>query len=195
MPVLRTAVAVGAVLAAVPTAAVASGVLVDHGRGPTVTHDTSYDITTQVHSWTRDGSTRILLMVDGLPAGRTFGAHVHTRPCGQDPLASGGHYQHSTDAGVPLADREAWLDVTADADGHGETTIDVPWAFAPGTAGSVVIHAAPTYPQTGGAGARLACTTVPFGEGGQGHHAPGGPGSGTGNGQGHGHGHGGPGPR
>ena len=73
-----------------------AGVLVDHGHGPTVVHDTAYDqIKTQVHAWSSDGSTRVRLMVTGLPAGPTFGAHVHTRACGADPLASGGHYQHS----------------------------------------------------------------------------------------------------
>ena len=89
------------------------------------------------------------LMVTGLPANRTFGAHVHTAPCGTDPSASGGHYQHSTGASQPLADRELWLDVTTDAQGRGTTTTTVPWTFAPGTAGSVVIHANPTNPTTG----------------------------------------------
>ena len=88
---IRTGVAAAAVLAAVPTAAVAAGVLVDHGHGPTVVHDTAYDqVKTQVHAWSSDGITRVRLMVTGLPAGRTFGAHVHTGGCGADPLASGG---------------------------------------------------------------------------------------------------------
>ena len=96
-------------------------------------------------------------------AGRTFGAHVHTGTCGADPLASGGHYQHSTDPAVPLAQREVWLDVTADADGRGVATTTVPWTFAAGSAGSVVIHALPTNTLTGAAGARLACTSVELG--------------------------------
>jgi Cu-Zn family superoxide dismutase len=161
---IRTGVAAAAVLAAVPTGAVAAGVLVDHGHGPTVVHDTAYDqVKTQVHAWSSDGTTRVRLMVTGLPAGRTFGAHVHTGACGTDPLASGGHYQHSSDATVPLADREVWLDVTSDERGRGVATTTVPWAFAPGTAGSVVIHALPTNATTGAAGARLACTSVAFG--------------------------------
>ena len=161
---IRTGVAAAAVLAAVPTTAVAAGVLVDHGHGPTVVHDTAYDqIKTQVHAWSSDGTTRVRLMVTGLPAGQTFGAHVHTRGCGADPLASGGHYQHSADPTVPLADREVWLDVTSDERGRGVATTTVPWAFAPGTAGSVVIHALPTNTINGAAGARLACTTVAFG--------------------------------
>ena len=164
---IRTGVAVAAALVGVPTAAVAAGVLVDHGHGPTVTHDAAYaGIATQVHAWTRGETTRVRLMVEGLPAGRTFGAHVHTGTCGTDPLASGGHYQHSTDPGVPLEQREVWLDVTSDADGRGVATATVPWTFEPGAAGSVVIHAQPTNPVTGAAGARLACTSVAFG----GHH-------------------------
>jgi Cu-Zn family superoxide dismutase len=40
----------------------------------------------------------------------------------------------------------------------------VPWSFTAGTAGSVVIHALPTNASTGAAGARLACTSVAFGD-------------------------------
>ena len=162
---IRTGVAGVAAFVMVPTAAVAAGVLVDHGHGPTVTHDPAYaDITTQVHAWTRGETTRVRLMVEGLPPGRTFGAHVHTGSCGSDPLASGGHYQHSSDPAVPLAQREVWLDVTSDSDGRGVATTTVPWSFAAGTAGSVVVHALPTNPVTGAAGPRLACTSVAFGE-------------------------------
>ncbi|MCY4726258.1 superoxide dismutase family protein [Nocardioides sp. STR2] len=160
----RAGLAAASVLVAVPAAAMAGGVAVDHGHGPTVVHDTAYDqIRTQVHAWSSEGTTRVRLMVTGLPPGRTFGAHVHTGTCGSDPLASGGHYQHSTDPSVPLAQREVWLDVTADDEGRGVATTTVPWAFAPGSAGSVVIHALPTNAVTGAAGARLACTTVELG--------------------------------
>lgn len=160
----RAGLAAATVLVAVPAAAMAAGVVVDHGHGPTVVHDTAYDgIKTQVHAWSSEGTTRVRLMVTGLPAGRTFGAHVHTGTCGADPLASGGHYQHSIDPSVPLAEREVWLDVTSDANGRGVATSTVPWAFAPGSAGSVVIHALPTNATTGAAGARLACTSVELG--------------------------------
>jgi Cu-Zn family superoxide dismutase len=164
---IRTGLAGAVALVAVPTAAVAAGVLVDHGHGPSNTYDPAYAaISTQVHAWTRGETTTVRLMVNGLPPGRTFGAHVHTRGCTDDPTASGGHYQHSSDTAVPLAQREVWLDVTSDAQGRGVATTTVPWSFAPGTAGSVVIHALPTNPQTGLAGARLACTSVAFGD----HH-------------------------
>jgi Cu-Zn family superoxide dismutase len=162
---LTSGVVAGVLVLGVPTAAIAARMHVDHGRGPTVVHDAAYGaIQTQVHAWSGDGSTRVRLMVDGLPAGQTFGAHVHTLPCGSLPGDSGGHYQHSTDTSVPLAQREIWLDVTAGADGHGSTTTEVPWEIAPGTAGSVVVHALPTNTTNGAAGARLACTTVTFGE-------------------------------
>ena len=164
---IRTGLVAAAALVAVPTAAVAAGVLVDHGHGPDNTYDAAYDaISTQVHAWTRGDSTTVRLMVNGLPPGRTFGAHVHTGTCSADPATSGGHYQHPTAAAVPLAQREVWLDVTSDAQGRGVATTTVPWSFVAGTAGSVVIHALPTNPQTGVAGARLACTTVAFGD----HH-------------------------
>jgi superoxide dismutase, Cu-Zn family len=155
-----------AAIVMVPAAAAAASTMVDHGQGPTVVHDPAFDdVRTQVHSWTRDGSTQVRLMVSGLPAGQTFGAHVHTGRCGSDPLASGGHYQHSTDPATPLAERELWLDVTTDNRGRATTTTVVPWTFEPGTAGSVVLHAAPTNPVTGAAGPRLVCTTVGFGQG------------------------------
>jgi Cu-Zn family superoxide dismutase len=162
---LTSSMLAGVLVVGLPTAAIAAKMHVDHGRGPTVVHDAAYaGITTQVHAWSGDGSTKVRLMVEGLPPGQTFGAHVHTLPCGELASASGGHYQHSTDASIPLAEREIWLDVTANADGHASTTTDVPWEIAPGTAGSVVVHALPTNPTTGAAGARLVCTTVTFGE-------------------------------
>ena len=82
----RVGIAVAA-LATVSALPAAASMLVNHGRGPTIVHDSAYsDSRTQVHSWTRDG---------------------------------GGHYQHSTDASQPLADRELWLDLTTDAEGRG----------------------------------------------------------------------------
>jgi len=163
----RTTMALGftGALIALPVSALAARVLVDHGHGPTVVHDPTYDsVVTQVHSWSRDGITHVRLMVDGLPAGRTFGAHVHTSSCGPDPLASGPHYQHSTDPSIPLSDREIWLDVTAGEDGHATAERTVDWVIPAGAAGSVVIHANPTNPTTGLAGARLLCTDVAFGQ-------------------------------
>ena len=158
-------IAGAAVLVAVPAGALAAHTLVEHGRGPTVTHDASFeDVTTQVEAWAKDGQTRFRLKVSGLPANRTFGAHVHTGHCGTDPLASGGHYQHSTDASVALEEREVWLDLTSDDLGRAVAETTRPWTIPAGSAGSVVIHAAATNPVTGSAGARLLCTDVPFGQ-------------------------------
>ena len=156
--------AAGLLLVALPTVAVAGAVAVDHGHGPTVVHDATFTgAETQVHSWASDGQTKVRLMVEGLPAGRTFGAHVHLKPCGALASDSGGHYQHGATS-LPLRDREVWLDFTTDADGRGVGRTTIPWLIEAGTAGSVVVHASPTDPVTGAAGARLFCTTVPFGE-------------------------------
>ncbi len=151
------------VLLALSGTALAARVQVDHGRGPTVVHDPAYAaVHTQVHAWEGEGQTRIRLRVNGMPADRTFGAHLHVSACGADPLASGGHYQHGSPT-APLADREVWLDFTTDGTGHGTGTATVPWLIEPGTASSVVVHASPTNPGTGSAGPRLFCTDVPFG--------------------------------
>jgi Cu-Zn family superoxide dismutase len=151
------------VLLTFAVAAPAAQVEVDHGHGPTAVHDQAYaHVHTQVHAWERDGRTRVRLNVHGMPPNRTFGAHVHVGSCGADPMASGGHYQHGN-PNSPLAQREIWLDFTTDNTGKGVGTATVPWRIDPGTAGSVVVHAAPTNPSTGAAGARLFCTDVPFG--------------------------------
>jgi superoxide dismutase, Cu-Zn family len=158
---LVTGSLVAALVVGAPAGAIAARMHVDHGEGPTFVHDSAYDA---VHSWSRDGSTTVRLMVNGLPPGTTYGAHVHTKPCGAVATDSGGHFQHSTDVSIPIADREVWLDITPDAHGEAVSETTVPWEFAPGTAGSVVLHAQPTRESDGFAGPRLACTTVTFGE-------------------------------
>ena len=156
-------VGAGALLA-VPVAAIAGGTMVDHGHGATVAHDPAYaGVKTQVHAWSKDGETRFRLMATGLPPNSSFGAHVPTGRCGLDPLASGGHYPHPGGTG-PLSAREVWLDITTDDQGRAVSETTRPWTIAPGAAGSVVIHAAPTNPTTGAAGPRLLCTDVAFGE-------------------------------
>jgi Cu-Zn family superoxide dismutase len=160
---MRTSLVLTTAAVLTPGVAVAAAVVVSHGHGPTVAHDAAFaDVRTQVHAWADEDSTRVRLMVNGLPAG-TYGAHVHVNPCGTDPLASGGHYQHAQATGS-LQDREVWLDVTSDGTGSAVAVADVPWVLARGTAGSVVLHAQPTNLVTGAAGARLSCTTVAFGD-------------------------------
>ncbi|MGY0023691.1 superoxide dismutase family protein [Streptomyces sp. cg35] len=99
----------------------------------------------------------VSLDVDGLAPKHAFGAHVHQKPCGADPAAAGGHYQHVVDPDQMNADNEVWLDFTTDAKGKGAAEVRKKWGLRPGEANSVVIHDVP-----GGAGRRVACFTVPF---------------------------------
>jgi Cu-Zn family superoxide dismutase len=110
------------------------------------------------------GRMSVSVRVEGLAAGRVYGAHVHQEECGGDPAAAGGHYQHREDPVRPSKDpayanpeNEVWLDFTTDAHGAGAATARQGWEFRPGGARSVVLHGMP-----GGAGARIACFTVPF---------------------------------
>ena len=108
----------------------------------------------------RDGATTVRLRVTGMKPGHAYGVHVHARPCGADPQAAGGHYQHrpSDDPHEVGPHNEVWLDFTADRHGRGAASARHPWGFRRGEASSVVLHDVP-----GGAGARVACLTVPFG--------------------------------
>lgn len=127
--------------------------------GPDNVYDNAYkSAKMKVHVISFVGTTLVTLEVAGFPAaaqGRTFGAHVHAKPCGTDPAAAGPHSQHGTDG--TLAQRELWLDVTVDGKGRGSSSAFRPWTT---TAGSVIIHAKPTDPETGTAGDRLLCTTL-----------------------------------
>lgn len=107
----------------------------------------------------RGGATTVRLRVRGLNPGHEYGVHVHQKPCGADPAAAGGHYQHrpSTDPAHAHPDNEWWLDFTPDAHGEGRALARHDWGFRPGAASSVVIHDRP-----GNSGARVACFTVPF---------------------------------
>jgi Cu-Zn family superoxide dismutase len=112
------------------------------------------------------GTTAVLHVrgVDPAVAGRTFGAHLHDGPCSTDsPAAASGHYNADAHAGhVPVVvsrQTEVWLDFTVDASGAGDSSTAVRFPVESGTR-SVVVHAAPTDPATGLAGARLACLPV-----------------------------------
>ncbi|MEU6031067.1 superoxide dismutase family protein [Streptomyces tauricus] len=106
------------------------------------------------------GPTTVALRARGMKAGYAYGVHVHRHPCGAEPAAAGGHYQHrpTTDPAGINPENEVWLDFTADDRGEGGASARHDWNFRRGEAASVVLHAEP-----GGAGARLACFTVPFG--------------------------------
>ncbi len=112
------------------------------------------------------GTTAVLHVrgIDPTVAGRTFGAHLHDGPCATDqPALASGHYNVDAHAGhlpaSPSPATEVWLDFTVDAAGGGDSSAVVRFPVQPGTR-SVVVHAAPTNPVTGAAGARLACLPV-----------------------------------
>ncbi|WP_326690617.1 superoxide dismutase family protein [Streptomyces sp. NBC_01795] len=117
-------------------------------------------------------ATSVGIVVRGLPAHRTYGAHVHTKPCGARPDDSGPHYQHVKDPVQPSTDpryanprNEVWLDFTTNAKGIGTATSRHRWNFRAGEARSIVLHETATHTEpghAGQAGARLACLTVPL---------------------------------
>lgn len=108
-----------------------------------------------------DGKTLVNLHVDGLPAGRAFGAHLHRDGCATS--FGGPHYQ-APDPAAPVAanadpDHEVWLDFTTNAQGRGRALAAVPFEVQPGSR-AVVIHQG-AHTMTGGtAGQRLACIDV-----------------------------------
>jgi Cu-Zn family superoxide dismutase len=114
----------------------------------------------------------VVLVVAGLLPNRTYGAHVHVRPCGATGAVAGPHYQNVVDPVQPSVDpeyanpaNESWLDFTTGDRGHGRAVSRVGWEFRAGQANSVVIHerATRTEPGVAGtAGARVACVTVPL---------------------------------
>ena len=114
----------------------------------------------------------VVLVVAGLLPNRTYGAHVHVRPCGATGAVAGPHYQNVVDPVQPSVDpayanpsNESWLDFTTGDRGYARAVSHVRWEFRAGQANSVVIHeqATRTEPGVAGtAGARVACVTVPF---------------------------------
>ena len=107
------------------------------------------------------GQSLVSLHVDGLPAGRSFGAHLHRDTCSAG--FGGPHYQAPDPANPTSANaddqHEVWLDFTTNAEGRGRALAVVPFEIAAG-ARAVVIHQA-EHTMTGGvAGQRLACLDV-----------------------------------
>ncbi|KOX11208.1 superoxide dismutase family protein [Nocardiopsis sp. NRRL B-16309] len=123
-----------------------------------------------------DGRTSVQFTGTGLEGDREFGAHVHTRPCGEEPSDAGPHYQNEADPAAtedePSSDpayanpeNELWLDFTTDADGNAVSTATVDWTFREGEARSLVLHEQHTsteHGEAGTAGDRVACVTVEF---------------------------------
>jgi Cu-Zn family superoxide dismutase len=119
---------------------------------------------------------QVRLAVTGMRPMRTYGAHLHTKPCATDPKAAGPHYQHNADpkasASPPSVDpsfanprNEVWLDFTADRLGAATTTAVLGWNFDELTPPrSVIVHATRTRTEEGSAGTagdRVACLTLP----------------------------------
>ena len=137
------------------------------GNGPTYVYGSpnpfaDATVTVQAAELGAD-NLQVVLSVEGIDAaaGTTFGAHVHTAPCGTLATAAGGHYQHLDSPGQ-LARKEIWLDLTVNANGQAQTVATRQFRIAGSTARSVIIHAIETDRVTGVAGARLVCTNVNF---------------------------------
>ncbi|WP_159944172.1 MULTISPECIES: superoxide dismutase family protein [unclassified Nocardiopsis] len=132
--------------------------------------------TSDVQVRTEEGRTHVQFTGTGLEADRDFGAHVHTKPCGEEPGDSGPHYQNevdpeasedspSTDPAYANPENEVWLDFTTDESGNAVSTATVDWEFREGEARSLVLHDHHTSTEedeAGTAGDRLACVSVDF---------------------------------
>ncbi|GAA2602782.1 superoxide dismutase family protein [Actinomadura fulvescens] len=166
----RTAITVTAAgaalgLAATPALACPKPIKV---KGPTYAYDKAFaKAKTRIVVTGKKKRTTVRLAVSGLPAsavGKTLGAHVHKNACGPKPADAGPHYQNpKARPGTPLHAKEIWLELKVRKGGYAVAKTHARWAIAKGDAGSVVVHAKPTDHNTGDAGARLLCTTVPFG--------------------------------
>ncbi|WP_113701440.1 superoxide dismutase family protein [Nonomuraea lactucae] len=115
-----------------------------------------------VESESESGKTRSSLVVEGFLSQRTYGAHLHTMPCGAKPDDAGPHYQHR--AGKATAKNEIWLDFTTDGTGAASTAARNPWLLTGDSLPrSLVIHAQRTKTapaKAGMAGDRVACLTL-----------------------------------
>jgi superoxide dismutase, Cu-Zn family len=120
--------------------------------------------------------TEVRLETAGLIPRRSYGAHLHTKPCAALPADAGPHYQHRKDpaaaASPPSVDpsyanprNEIWLDFTVDGYGTASTSAVLDWTFPPGSsARSLILHAERTKTApgvAGNAGDRVACLTLP----------------------------------
>ncbi|SDJ84338.1 superoxide dismutase, Cu-Zn family [Actinopolyspora mzabensis] len=116
--------------------------------------------------------TSVAAVLEGLRPNRTYGAHVHTRPCGAEGSDAGPHFQRvpapegvSGDPAYANPSNEIWLDFRTDAAGNAVSGAFGEWNPHRGDASSVVIHEHRTRTAPGAAGeagARLACLNVAF---------------------------------
>lgn len=177
VPVL-SALACSAALVLCPTGvAAAATISVVHVSGPLVSYDpiqvppgARASVTAVA---TGSGKTIVILHVFGLVPDSDYGAHAHVNPCGATGAAAGPHFQYVQDPVTPSTNpayanpaNEIWLDFETNAAGQGLAITVVDWQFpADRSAGSVILHADHTHTgptDSGTAGPRLGCLTVPF---------------------------------
>jgi Cu/Zn superoxide dismutase len=167
---LSAAALLAPTLALAAPAAAADPLVHHHGRltDLQVAVDAPTDgATGSVSAWRTPDGTTVVLRLRGMPrdaAGERYGAHVHVGPCveGQGGEA-GAHYNITGQPPTEVsADTEVWLDFTIGRGGTAYAIAEVPFTIPAGAARSVVVHAEPTDPDTGGAGGRIACLPVRF---------------------------------
>ena len=146
------------------------------GTGPAITYDEELvpaGARGAVQSRSGEGTTTVMLAFRSLAPQRFYGAHVHSRRCGERSEDAGPHFQYSPDPVQPSIDptfanpqNEIWLDFTTDATGAGSAESTVAWTFPNDRRpGSVIVHAMQTSTEPGKAGTagdRVACISVDF---------------------------------
>lgn len=165
-----------------PSPTVVEGVLAAYTPGATaITYDPSLAPAggrVKAELTPSGGGLGVKLTVSGLKPNHTYGTHVHVKPCGAQATDAGGHLQHTPDpkasASPPSVDpsfanptNEVWLDLTTDASGAGTSTATAQWRFTDAPR-AIVLHAEKTKTapgEAGTAGARVACLTLPPGDG------------------------------
>jgi Cu-Zn family superoxide dismutase len=105
-----------------------------------------------------EGKSIVTLRVEGLPANRSFAAHLHRDSCS---AAFGGPHYQAPDPSTPVAahadaDHEIWLDFTTNASGRGSSDSRVTFQVLSGFR-SVIVHQGDHTLVGGTAGQRLAC--------------------------------------
>lgn len=178
---MKTPIAIGVAIAAMLTLQISTPASAastrTRGAGQlrdlqTTTEQPTDHATAQVVAVESNGSTTVLLKVQGLDhgaAGMVLGAHVHVGPCVTGNGAAAGPHYNSTLA-TPTDVNEVWLDFIVAANGTGWAETTVPFLIPAGGAGAVVIHANETSvgppptdaPPAGSAGPRWACLPVEF---------------------------------
>ncbi len=104
------------------------------------------------------GKSIVKLHVDGLPADRSFAAHLHRDSCAS--AFGGPHYQHPDPANPVAAnadaEHEVWLDFATNATGRGNSDAAASFEVLSGFR-SVIVHQGDHTLVGGTAGQRLAC--------------------------------------